>query len=611
MRRIPSWRPAAALACLAALASCRSDSSNIAGEPSRITVVAGVGQQAAVGTGVTVAPTVQVVDGAGAPIRGKIIRFSIASGGGTVLGDSTVTDASGRATVGEWIMGTVPGTNTLRASLDSTALAATVSATAVPGDPVAVRVSGQASFVALVNQAIQPLPAVLVIDSYSNPVPGVAVTFTVLQGNGSITGGMSTTNGAGIAQIGSWIAGASSGVNQLSARISSGASLTFSAQALTAAPNLTAASPVLQQDGFLNFQVTQIPRVRVTDGNGNILVGVPVTFSNIAGDGVVTGPQGISDSRGLASPTDWRLGATGSSTMAASTPLGTAPVDFTASGSAAPFRIDLRFISTPSADVRDAFVAAARRWMGIITAHLGAVAVDLPSGACISGQPAINESVEDVIIFADVEPIDGPGGILGAAGPCAVRSSGTLTAVGSMHFDSADLQSLLDNSQLVATVTHEMAHVLGFGTSWQAMTSGLGGSDPLFLGPQTLSVWPAVAASLGLSAGGGVPLEECGGAGTRDSHWRERTTCGSLTSDFGAELMTGYIEPPGVFMPLSRVTLAAIADLGYSVNLDAADPFAENLLAAPNMTRQPTPINEQLLSARWQLSRFGAARRIR
>jgi hypothetical protein len=62
--------------------------------------------------------------------------------------------------------------------------------------------------------------------------------------------------------------------------------------------------------------------------------------------------------------------------------------------------------------------------------------------------------------------------------------------------------------------------------------------------------------------------------GTRDSHWSENV--------FGSEIMTGYVGP-GSNMPISRVTVGSLADIGYSVNYAAADvyaPSATSVLAA-------------------------------
>ncbi len=59
----------------------------------------------------------------------------------------------------------------------------------------------------------------------------------------------------------------------------------------------------------------------------------------------------------------------------------------------------------------------------------------------------------------------------------------------------------------------------------------------------------------------GVPVENMGGAGTADAHWRETV----LTN----ELMTGFLD--GGSNPLTRLTIAQFADLGYQVDFTAAD----------------------------------------
>jgi hypothetical protein len=60
-------------------------------------------------------------------------------------------------------------------------------------------------------------------------------------------------------------------------------------------------------------------------------------------------------------------------------------------------------------------------------------------------------------------------------------------------------------------------------------------------------------------------VEETGGSGTANAHWRE--------SVFDTELMTGFLEESGE-LPLSRITVASLEDIGFSVNMFAADPYA-------------------------------------
>ncbi len=85
--------------------------------------------------------------------------------------------------------------------------------------------------------------------------------------------------------------------------------------------------------------------------------------------------------------------------------------------------------------------------------------------------------------------------------------------------------------------------------------------NPVFNGPAAMPQYVL------LLDGGGtqpVPVENQGGGGTARVHWRE--------SVFGNELMTGFVGAAG--NPLSKLTVASLQDVGYEVDLDAADPYA-------------------------------------
>lgn len=196
--------------------------------------------------------------------------------------------------------------------------------------------------------------------------------------------------------------------------------------------------------------------------------------------------------------------------------------------------------------------AAADRWEQIVVGDLPDV---LFNGILI----------DDLRISGVSTIIDGPGGILGSAGPGNLRSDGTfLPYTGNMTFDSADVQFLESTGQLFAVALHEMGHVLGIGTLWslKGLLVGAGTADPRFIGPLATAEYNL---RFGVNESG-VPVENTGGGGTRDSHWRE--------SIFGAEIMTGFLNQ-GVTNPLSAVTAASLADLGYSVNMAAVDAFLE------------------------------------
>ena len=130
-----------------------------------------------------------------------------------------------------------------------------------------------------------------------------------------------------------------------------------------------------------------------------------------------------------------------------------------------------------------------------------------------------------------------------------------------MQFDSADLEFLEDSGLLEDVILHEMDHVIGFGTIWDELDllTGAGSSNPRFIGEGATTEYNDI---FGVSESG-VPVEADFGPGTALSHWDEDV--------FGNELMTGFINFGE--NPLSRVTAASMGDLGYEVNVDAADAY--------------------------------------
>ncbi|WP_428926104.1 leishmanolysin-related zinc metalloendopeptidase [Marinibacterium sp. SX1] len=172
--------------------------------------------------------------------------------------------------------------------------------------------------------------------------------------------------------------------------------------------------------------------------------------------------------------------------------------------------------------------------------------------------------VDDVRIDASLADIDGSGGVLGQAGPTAYRTDSLLPATGIMEFDVADAADFDAINMFNDIVFHEMMHVLGFGTLWEAMglvtNNGNGTSD--FNGA---NVATAYAAEFG---GSGPSIETEGGPGTAGGHWNED---GSDGYAFENEIMTGYIDVTGNY--LSNTTIAALEDMGYETVFDASNPL--------------------------------------
>ncbi len=575
------------------------------GPPATVEVLAGGAQTVPIGGVAPIATRVRVKDAGGAALPNVAVIFSIEAGDGSVTPTRVVTGTDGTAEATTWTMGPVAGVNTLRAAVENTTVGNTISVTAVVIPPSSVAAVGTANFVGFAGQPLTALPVLEVRDGFGALKPGVTVSFTVTQGGGSVSGGTVVTNGAGRAAPTGWTLGPIAGVNQLTAQLPTGESFTFTAQGLAA--NITTLEIVSPsaQSGTLGFQVPILPRVRVRDALGNTIPNIPVAFAlTSAGDATLSGLIGISDANGIASPQDWKLGRVNpASTLAATVPGFVGPrAEFTATGTARQFVIDLRLLTTMKASQRDAFVTAAERWMAIIIEDIDDLNVSRPARDCGNNSPALNEFVDDVIIFATVEGIDGPGGILGSAGPCTIRSVTALPVIGRMRFDAADLDTREATNQLVPLILHEMGHVLGFGTIWtdRGVISDRGSADPIFVGTQALALWPTL--TLGY-VGRPVPLENSFGPGTADAHWRE--------SVFRAELMTGFIESPGVPMPLSRMTIASMRDLGYVVNYSAGDAFAGSLVAMlRELNSVPSRLNEVLTSPTSTVDPTGVVRPI-
>lgn len=241
--------------------------------------------------------------------------------------------------------------------------------------------------------------------------------------------------------------------------------------------------------------------------------------------------------------------------------------------------IELRGLETLDPAVAAVFTAAVARWEGVITRGLPDYAGSTTPSCLPAGSAPLPAVVDDMIVDVSTPTIDGPGGILGQAGPTCVLLSTELGFHGIMQFDSADVAKMLADGTLQAVITHELGHVLGIGTLWdmswtpsgvRRLLSGAGGSNPTFTGAR------GVAEYSQLGRTGSVPVENAGGPGTRDSHWRELT--------FGNELMTGYIDYSS--NPLSRLSIASLADMGYHVDLGVADSYS---LPAGAAVRQQQP----------------------
>jgi hypothetical protein len=220
---------------------------------------------------------------------------------------------------------------------------------------------------------------------------------------------------------------------------------------------------------------------------------------------------------------------------------------------ASAYKIEVRFLGGLTTAQKNAFKAAADRWASVIVGDLPSVAVD-------------GEVIDDLLILAQGTAIDGPRGILGQAGPTHIRPASAgkfkfLPVKGIMSFDTADLKAMQTDGTLKDVITHEMGHVIGIGTIWErkGLLKDACTNTVRFVGKNARKEF----GKLKKSAAADVPVENTGGPGTADGHWRE--------SVFRNELMSGFIAAPN--NPLSRLTVASLLDMGYEVDLSKAEPY--------------------------------------
>jgi adhesin/invasin len=292
-----------------------------AGAATTIAVDAGDTQSAVVNTAVAVPPSVLVTDQSGNPVQGVAVTFAVGSGGGSLTGGNAVTNASGIATVGSWTLGTTVGANTLTAaSAGLTGSPVSFTATGTPGAAAQIAVAGGDGQNAIAGSAVATAPSVLVRDQFNNPVPGVAVTFAVASGGGSVTGGNATTDAGGVATVGSWTLGPTVGTNTLTASAPglAGSPVTFTATGTVGPAALLTKTAGDNQAATINSAVPIPPAVTVQDANGNAVgAGVSVTFTVQTGGGTVdcgAGPTANcsvnTDGNGDAALVAWTLGST-------------------------------------------------------------------------------------------------------------------------------------------------------------------------------------------------------------------------------------------------------------------------------------------------------------
>ena len=314
--------------------------------------VGGNNQQATAGQILPQPLVVKVTDANKRAVYSIAVNFAVNFGGGNVDGRGSVTmrtDEYGEARV-TWQLGATAGVNTVRASvagltgspIDFQAIAASGTATtlaAFSGDGA----SGQ------VNQELATPLTARVTDANGNGADGVHVFFELIQGSGTLSGGVGTaatrdvtTANGGFAAT-KIILGPEVGPRRirLTALNAGGASLRGSPLTFTvygragAVKTLAAVSRTNNQRGAANKPLNFPLQVIAYDNQGNAVEGAQINFAVTQNTGYFPGGAlnalVLTNSKGLAE-IEWTIKGGANKAQASAVGLSTPPVAFDAAG---------------------------------------------------------------------------------------------------------------------------------------------------------------------------------------------------------------------------------------------------------------------------------------
>ena len=228
---------------------------------------------------------------------------------------------------------------------------------------------------------------------------------------------------------------------------------------------------------------------------------------------------------------------------------------------AAPFVIELRFINDGLSDAQKKLVQqGAERVAKLFKSGLPAVTVDFPAGNCDPSYPALKGKLDKFVLFIETKVTPN---VYGLGGPCDLRDGSFLPIYGGI---SLNPEMLTNDVDMLYTTIHEVLHALGVGSLWKTPNriSLSGQQDTRNLSEQVDGKWFYIApkALAEYKALGGkdatIPLDP------DQAHWLGEVFC--------TEIVSGGPDA-GVPNPVSRLTLASLEDLGYSVDYTAADDY--------------------------------------
>ena len=287
------------------------------GAATSLAKLSGDAQTAVAGTKLPNPLVVVIKDANGNTVPNVAIGFAVTTGGGTLSGASTVTNASGQGQA-SLTLGTTAGNNTITvSSAGLTAVVFTETGTPMSA-PVISTVTGNAQS-GVAGTALATALTIIIKDMNGNPVANQAVTFTVTAGGGALSNVSAATNSSGQASA-TLTLGKTAGANADTVQVSA-AGVTGSPQTFTESATAGAAAKLVKlsgdtQNGTAGSALAMPVVTQVQDANGNAVQGTTVTLTASSG-ATVTPASAASDAMGKVSATLTLSKTAGANTLTA------------------------------------------------------------------------------------------------------------------------------------------------------------------------------------------------------------------------------------------------------------------------------------------------------
>jgi plastocyanin len=248
--------PRRALSCLAfLLISACGDDDGTTNPPvtdpdttaTALSIISGDGQTGEVGTTLPVTLGVGVSNAGGDPLLGKTVSWTVESGGGSLAVSTSGTNAQGEST-NAYTLGMTAGPNTVRASVDGTALTTTFTATGTPvvvldTVPASIEIVSGNGQSAVVGEVLDSALIVKVRNAAGDSLVSAVTDWAVTAGDGTLLQDQVNSNvGGEIINI--YTVSSSPRTDSIEVMVSSNPSLKVTFIATATSPPATAAVAV-------------------------------------------------------------------------------------------------------------------------------------------------------------------------------------------------------------------------------------------------------------------------------------------------------------------------------------------------------------------------------